>query len=153
MTTDAIIAAIAEWLVEKVPEVDGNVYEHMPSEKTGGLPDAVVEIVTDEVVREHPEFPKLQQVVWNVRAVVVNFMVDTGSTEADALAGTRELRSFIDRLKAALLADHTLGGRVPFASPYLLVEAEPRYVEWGSGTRGRESVAMFHVGEPLVDED
>ncbi len=155
MTQDEIVEAVLEWVVATVPDVEGNTYSHMPTEREKALPDVCCDITSTEVMRNDPDFPLLglQQVVADVSRVGLSFMVDAGMTEATALAATQLLRSFIDSLKAGLLADHTLGGRVPFASPFLLVDSEPRFIEWGSGTRGREIVVLFSVAEPLQYED
>lgn len=155
MTETEIVTAVVAWVADTIPEVAANTYDYIPSGKAKGLPDVAVDIVTTEVVREDPDFQlmALQQVVLSIRRMGLSFMVSAGVDEADARNATLQLRTFVDRMRAALLEDHTLGGRVPLASPFLLVDYEPAFVEYADGTRGREVTVQMAVAEPLSPED
>lgn len=155
MTEGQVVNAVVAWVADIIPEVAPNTYNHIPTGKVKGLPDVAVEILTTEVKLDDPEFGlfALQQVAVDIRGLALSFMVEAGIDEADAEAATDQLRTFVDRVKAGLLADHTLGNRVPAASPFMLVDYEPAFVEYADGTRGREVTVQMRVGEPLQMED
>lgn len=155
MTEGAVVEAVVAWIAEVVPAVAANTYTYLPAGKAKGLPDVAVDIVTSEIVREDPDFQMmaLQQVVLQVRRLALSFMVESGVTEEQAKAATDTLRSFFDALVAGVLADHTLGGRVALASPFLTVDYEPAFVEYADGTRGREMTVQLAVAEPLQTDD
>lgn len=155
MTEGEVVAAVIAWAEETVEEVAGNTYAYLPAAKIKGLPDCAVEILTMRVTRNDPDFAliDLQQTWIKRRDLAVNFMVAAPAAEADHLAAQEQLRTMVDRLVDALLADHTLGGRVPLASPVVDVDYDPAFIEYQDGTRGREVVVQIAVGEPLVYED
>jgi hypothetical protein len=155
MTESQIVEAVVAWIAEAIPEVADNSYDYIPTGKAKGLPDVAVDIVTSEVKMDDPEFQllALQQVALQIRRLGMSFMVSAGVDEAGARAATLELRTFVDRITAAVLADHTLGQRVPIASPFLLVDYEPAFVEYSDGTRGREVTVQMSVAEPLHMQD
>lgn len=155
MNEGQIVNAVVAWVAEIIPEVAPNTYNHVPTGKVKGLPDVAVDILTNEVKLDDPEFRliSLQQVAVDVRLLALSFMVEAGVDEAGAEAATDLLRTFVDRVKAGLLADHTLGRRVPLASPFMVVDYEPAFVEYADGTRGREVTVQVRVGEPLHMED
>jgi hypothetical protein len=155
MTETELVQAVLAWVVETIPEVADNGYDYIPAGKAKGLPDVAIDIVTNEIKLDDPEFRllALQQVAVDIRRLGMSFMVSAGEDEADARAATLELRTFVDRVKAAVFADHTLGHRVAAASPLLLVDYEPAFVEYSDGTRGREVTVQMAVGEPLHMQD
>lgn len=155
MTETELVQAILAWVVEHVPEVDGSTYDYMPAGKAKGLPDVAAEIVSTEIAQRDPDFPlgDIQQVALKIRRLGLSFMVASGVDEAGSRAATLELRTFVDRLSGALIDDHTLGGRVQLASPYLIVDYQPAFVEYADGTRGRQMTAQLAVAELLSPED
>lgn len=155
MTEGEVVEAVVEWVAEIVPAVAENTYTYLPAGKAKGLPDVAVDIVTSEIVREDQDFQlmALQQVVLHVRRLALSFMVESGVTEEQAKGATDTLRSFFDALVAGALADHTLGGRLALASPFLTVDYEPAFVEYADGTRGREMTVQLAVAEPLQADD
>lgn len=152
MTESQIVTAVVAWVAATIPAVAANTYDYLPAGKAKGLPDVAVEIVTSEIAQEDPDFRGLgiQQVILHVRRLAISFMVEASMDEAAARAAQLQLRTFVDALTASVMADHTLGNRVPLASPYIVVDYEPAFVEYADGTRGREATVQMSVAEPLM---
>ena len=147
MTADEVIEAVVAWALEAVPELVGS-YAFAPAGKTEGLPDVVADHATIEyVLDDDRRFPwlSLQQTVIAVHSIGLSFMV---SNEQEAAAAAT-LRGYSDALAASLLADGTLGGRVPMASPLMTFDFTRPFVEYQDGTRGREVTMELAVGVPM----
>jgi hypothetical protein len=147
-TPQTVIEGVLDWVRTTLPELEGG-YDHVPTTSDQPLPDVVVENGSTVLVPEDPRFAFLdvQQGWLLVRSMDVSFMVD--DTDPDAAA--QLLRSFETRTLASLLGDGTLGGRVPFVSPYVTYDYSLPFVERPDGTRGREMNMTMLVGE-LVEE-
>lgn len=155
MTNEEIINATLEWVAAVIPAVAGSTYNHVPPGKGKALPDVVGDLGEEAIVREHDEFllGGLQQVALRVFRLGYSFMVEAGTTAAQAQTAAETLRAYAELLIGSALADHTLGGRVPFASPFLEFDYTSPFVEYEDGTRGREMNMQLTVAEPLALED
>ncbi len=154
MTQDELVAAVVEWVVDVCPAVEGNTYAYTAASKVHGLPDVMVDVAWAGIVRDDPDFPlgDLQQAALAITRLTLNFMVAVPDVEADHEAATSTLRGFYDALLASVLADHTLGGRVQMASPFIEADYDPQFVDY-SGTVGRQSVVQLAVAEMLRSDD
>ena len=143
MTTQDVAEGVTAWILEATGISSG--YHYMPSQKDANLPDVVVEVIERRMTREDPEFPfsAIQQRWVRLFVVGASIMVDNSDPEsaADTLYG------YSDVMEAALMADGTLGGRVPFVSPYFAFDFSAPFVEYHDGTRGREMNMQMSVGE------
>lgn len=156
MTNEEAIDAVLAFAVAACPELAGHTYDFVPAAKPKGLPDIVAELQSEGVVLEDESFPiaRLQQAALRVWRIVLSIMVeatpadtqDPSSVDTAHAAAQSQLRSFGNTLLEGVMADHTLGGRVPLASPYVEIEYTPPYVEYEDGTRGREMTFSISVG-------
>lgn len=145
MSTHDIVTAVATWTVATCdPPIQGS-YPYIPSSKTTALPDVVVEVAEKTLVIDDPRFPfaALQQTFIRVWSLGVSIMVDNTSPDDAA----EQLEDYADQLEAAIFQDSTLGGTVPFVSPFLNFDFTAPFVEYPDGTRGREMNMTMHVGE------
>lgn len=144
MDSGAITNGVLAWARETVPELLGG-YSYIPAAKDQALPDVVVELNGLETTLADPRFPFQtiqQRLVW-ASSIGLSFMVD--NTDPEAAADT--LRSWADALSASLLADGTLGGKVPFVSPLFRWDFTRPFVRYPDGTTGREASLAITVGE------
>lgn len=155
MTNQEALDAALAWIVATIPELDGSTYDHIPAGKSKALPDVVGDLGQEEIVREDPEFvlSQMQQVGLRLFRLGFSFMVESGTDEAGAEDATHKLRGYAEALIESLLNDATLGGRVQMASPFLMFDYTPPFVEYDDGTRGREATLTMTVGERLEVED
>jgi hypothetical protein len=149
VNTHEIVQATGDWLLEMNPELV-HAYPYSPMQKEADLPDVVVEVETSDVRLADNDFPfrDIQQALirrWDMSA---SFMVENTNPEQAA----EQLRIFADRATSSVLSDSTLGGRVPFISPFISFDYTPPFVEYADGTRGREMTMTISVGE-LVEAD
>jgi hypothetical protein len=147
VTADQVIQAVVAWARETLPELIGS-YAYAPAGKTEALPDVVADHATIEyLIDDDRRFPwlSLQQTILAVHSVGMSFMV----TNANEGAAAAALRGYADALAASLLADGTLGGRVPMASPLMTFDFTRPFVEYQDGTRGREVTMELAVGVPM----
>jgi hypothetical protein len=144
MDQQAVIDGVLTWAREAVPDLQGG-YDYEPSAKTQSLPDIVATLSTVEVVVDDPRFrlTNVQQALITAYGVNLSIMVDNGEPQAAA----QSLRGWCDALAASLLADSTLGGRVPFASPLIIFDYTRPFVRYQDGTKGREVAVEMVVGE------
>lgn len=145
MTSSDIAAAAVLWARSVIPELmDG--YDHTVSAKDR-LPDAVADILSTKVELSDSDFPfaDLQQTMLVRHDLEISFMVlnDVPQDAAD------QLRSFADALLISILQDGTLGGRVPFVSPYVSFDYTPPFVQYADGTEGREMTMTLSVADPV----
>ena len=156
MNGNEATAAVEAWIRAVLPELEDRTYPYVPTGKSKALPDAVIDVGREDVVRDDEDFTilRLQQVAAvRIFRMGVSIMVEAGTTDADAGAAQTTLRSFIDRLLSGILQDDTLGARVDQASPFVEVDYTPPFVEYEDGTRGREVTLNFAIGEALMIED
>lgn len=148
MDTHDVVTEVTEWAAEST-DPSLNTYAFGPSFKTQALPDVVVEVAAKRLTSEDPLFPYrgLQQKWVKVWSLALSIMVDN----ADEAAAAEALETYADQLEAALLQDGSLGGRVPFASPFLSFDFTAPFVEYADGTRGREMNVVMHVGDLVED--
>lgn len=145
MGTKAVVLAVANWVVATCdPPIQGS-YPYLPSTKDTALPDVVVEVSDKVITREDPRFPyrQIQQVWVRIWTLGISIMVE--NTNPDDAA--EQLEDYADQLEAALMEDGTLGGTVPFVSPFMSFDFAAPFVEYPDGTRGREMNMTLHVGE------
>ncbi len=144
MNAQEVCEAVGEWVgAESNPTINVT-YPYLPSVKAQ-LPDAVVELAGRELTREDDRFPHftIQQAWVTTFSLAVSIMVENTNPPAAA----EQLYDYSDQLQSALVSDSTLGGRVPFASPYLTFDFTAPFVEYPDGTRGREMNMTMYVGE------
>ena len=146
-----IAEALVEWARETVPELATG-YSYDAPQKNGPLPDVAAEVTAEGLDRAglFRWYPALQQLegVW---AYVCELSLLADLPEPDQPETQREaaysLRSWATKLKAAIRADGTLGGRVQLTSRFFQIRYRPGYVEFPDGTRGREARIEMAVGE------
>ncbi len=152
MTNEQAVQAVLAWVTATLPALEGS-YDYSPPGKTQALPDVIADLVHEGIVRTDEDFTVLTRVqqieALRVFTVGVSIMAEAGETDVTAHAATVQLRGFAQALLDAVLADHTLGGRVPFAAPFMSFDYAPPFVEYEDGTRGREIRAEVKVAEPL----
>lgn len=164
MDKRVVIAAVAEWAQEVAPALADRAYGYVPGAKPKGLPDVVVELQQETVVPSDPDFPitDLQQIpalrVWTLQLSVMAGALPTDPDDEDAVdiahaAATATLHDISSLLGDALIADETLGRRVPMASPFHVFDFTRPFVEYDDGTRGREMRMAMKVAEPLIVTD
>lgn len=158
MINDEVMAAVAAWVGEVIPEIGDRTYKHQPGSKNKGLPDAVVALGSESLERDGgDEFPLfgLQQVSAYVWRMGVSLMVENGVTEADAEAADEKLRAYAAAIIGALADDPFLGDRLvdhAQASPWSFSFDYNRngpLVEYEDGTIGREATFTLAVAEPV----
>lgn len=145
MNVEVLPSALVDWASEVLPELAAG-YDFVPASKPDPLPDVIVEVVRTAVAAngaEHFPFWQLQQRHVEVYECSLAFMVDN----IDPSAAATQLRNFRDRLRDRALADETLGGRVPFRSPFISFDFSPPFVEYEDGTKGREMTMTLTVGD------
>jgi len=105
----------------------------------------VVETIEKETAINDDRFPMrgIQQRWIKVWSLLISIMVDNGDPQAAA----DQLYEYADMLEAALMEDGTLGGRVPFVSPFYNFDFQSPFVEYPDGTRGRAMDMTLLVGE------
>jgi hypothetical protein len=139
------VAAVAAWAQATIPALTG-AYDHVPVSKEMAMPDVVVEVQRSGVRRSGGDLFAawdLQQALIYVVELELSFMVDNADTQAAA----QQLRDFETATLLAVLADPTLGDRVPFASPLVEFDFTGPYVEYEDGTKGREMRMTLAVGD------
>jgi len=144
VTSEDARQAVLAWVEEAIPELEAS-YDHVPSGK-GALPDVIVEATRTGIEMgggERFACWQLQQRAIYFVECSVSFMVDNSDTKAAASL----LHSIEERLVAGVLADATLGSRVPFASPLVEFDFTTPFVEYEDGTRGREMTMTLAVGD------
>lgn len=149
MTSEEVTNAVMAWVDATLPTLAG-VYDHIPSLHNQAMPDAVVDVARVQVVPSSELFPelRLEQLWIKVHAMEVSIMVDN----SDPGPAAQQVRDYEGLLTASLLADSTLGGRVPMTSKRIDYDFTPPFVERPDGTRGREMIVRMFVAE-LLQED
>jgi hypothetical protein len=145
MNQQVVAEGIVAWVVATCsPAVIGS-YAYLPEEKPDPLPDVVVDLLSRKTAVSDPLFPmqQIQQRWLRIWMAEVSIMVDNSDREAAA----EQLNDYADQLEASAMKDGTLGGRVPFISPYFSFDLSHPFVEWEGGTRGREMTMTLAVGE------
>ena len=163
MTNEEAIDAVLAFAVAACPPLAGHTYDFVPASKPKGLPDIVAELQSEGVVLEDESFPiaRLQQAALRVWRIVLSVMDDASpadaqdpaSVDAAHAASQSRLRGWAEALLEGVMADHTLGGRVQLASPFVEVAYTPPYVEYEDGTRGREMTVTLSVAEMIGVND
>lgn len=145
MTQDEIAGGVLAWARATCPALQDG-YDHTVSTKDL-LPDVVVEFLGVAIRLADPEFPyaDLQQTMIVRHDIQLSFMAD--NTDPGAAASL--LRGFADALLLSILQDGTLGGRVPFVSPYVNFDYTPPFVQYADGTEGREMTMTLSVADPV----
>jgi hypothetical protein len=151
ISSSQITDALVDWAREVVPTLEGG-YDYVPAEKDEPLPDVVVEVmrtyIDPDAAAGFAEI-RIEQRRVRVWMVDISIMVDNADPEAAAAY----LRDTGDLLMAAWLApDRSLGGRVPFTSPFASIDSSTPFVEYEDGTKGREMTMSVAVGD-LVEAD
>lgn len=145
MTSDDAIVNLAQWAQVVLPELTA-VYDYVPSAKSDGLPDCVVELIRSGVDMggsDRFRFWDIQQRAIYFCECALSFMVDNSVAQTAA----EQLRGMENRLLMAVMGDPTLGNRVPFASPLVEFDFTGPFVEYEDGTRGREMTMTLAVGD------
>lgn len=150
MDTHALCQSMVEWAMEKVPALASG-YNYSPAAKEQPAPDVTCELNRTFVQLAGEElFPfwQLQQRMVEGFELEFSFMVENLDPEAAAEA----LRGYRDLLREAVMESASLGGRVPFRSPFVSFDFTPPFVEYEDGTTGREMTMTLTVGD-LVEVD
>ena len=145
MTSEEAVAGTLAWARAVIPELIA-AYDHVPTVKSDGLPDLVVELQRSGVDMggsDRFRFWDVQQRAIYFCEMELSFMVDNTDTDAAAT----QLRGFENRLLMAVMGDPTLGNHVPFASPLIEFDFTGPFVEYEDGTRGREMTMTIAVGD------
>jgi hypothetical protein len=146
MTSDEVAAGTVAWAREVLPDLQDG-YDYSVATKNL-LPDVVVEFADQMIRLADTEFPyiDLQETMIVRYDLILSFMVD--NTEPQNAA--TQLRSFADALILSILQDGTLGGRVPYVSPFVTFDYTPPFVQYADGTEGREMTMTLSVADPVV---
>jgi hypothetical protein len=149
MTENEVAEAVAAWAVETLPELNAS-YHYLSASK-GALPDVMVDVDEKTRVAEHPAFPgvRIQQADLRVFELTMALMVESGDGPTADKDETEQLRDFGSRLETALVADATLGERVPMAAPAAVFNYRLPFVQYDDGTRGRQMTVTMFVAEPV----
>lgn len=157
MTINEIANAVVNW-VESVlagtPYELSGTYAFAPMGKNRGLPDAATEVENVSIVPEDRErFPHfaIEQAFLRIFETRTSLMVNQGRTDEQAEEAAVWLRDAADILTAALASDTTLGGAVPYSSPFVEFDFVPQFVVYEDGTRGRQVAMLLAVAEPIGD--
>lgn len=148
MTSEQVAEAVVAWAVEELPALQGS-YDHPEPDRLYPLPDVMAAVtgirILDAAPAGLPTIGQIEQTLARVRDLRVIFAVDpTDPDEASA-----QVEGFADTLTDSLLADHTLGGRVPGASPTVTWSFEPPFIEFDDGTKARQATLTLVVAEPV----
>jgi hypothetical protein len=145
VTGDEVAGGVVAWARDVLPDLLAG-YDYTVSMKDR-LPDVVVDFTGVGVRRTDVDFPyvDLQQTLIVRHDLMLSFMVDNTDPEAAA----SQLRAFADALLLSILQDGTLGGRVPFVSPYVTFDYTPPFVQYADGTEGREMTMTLSVADPV----
>lgn len=145
MTTEQVAAQVLAWTREVLPALEDG-YDHVVSSKDM-LPDVVVDLVGTRIELADNDYPyiDLQQTMIVRHDLQLSFMVDNAVPET----ASAQLRGFADALVLSVLQDGTLGGRVPFVSPYVNFDYTPPFVQYADGTEGREMTMALSVADPV----
>lgn len=148
MTSEGVCNEVLEWVMA-ITDIDTG-YDFIPAQSTGPLPDVIVDVEHVNVVETSDLFPhaNIQQAWVRVYTMGVSIMVD--NTEPETAA--ESLRDYADALGASLLANGTLGGRVPMVSKRHEFDFTLPFTVRNDGTRGREMTMSMTVAE-LVEEE
>jgi len=146
MTSESVLQAARTWAASVVTDVGDRHYDHIPTRKSLGLPDLVIELRRTGIAISGGE----RFAAWDVQQAVIryyelglSFMVDNSDTAAAATA----LRGYENDLTMSVLSDPSLGSRVDFVSPLIEFDFTAPFVEYADGTRGREMSMTMSVGE------
>lgn len=145
MTTQDVLDGVAAWIVATCdPTILGS-YAYLPDVKDEPLPDVVVDLLGQRTTVDDPRFPfvQIQQAWLHVWTLEPSIMVDN----TDRAAAAAQLNGYVDQLRASIMKDGSLDGRVPFVSPFFSFDLSHPFVEWADGTRGREMTLNLAVGE------
>lgn len=155
MSNEEAIEALLEWVEATVTDVAGKTYKHEPASKTADLPDCVAVLEREGITLDDPEFPifQMQQVVFRRFDLALSFMVEAGVDPDAAEAAQVTLRSYAEALTLGVLADETLGARVPAASPAVEFDYTPPFLRYDDGTIGRNMTMSIAIGTPLAVGD
>lgn len=145
MTTQDVLDGVNTWIVDVCTPAIIGTYTYLPASKTEALPDVVTEVLDIRMVVDDANFPfyQLQQrwvKMWQIQS---SFGVDNLTPDAAA----EQLQGYADQLDAAIRGDSSLGGRVPFISPFYSFDFTAPFVEYNDGTRFREMNMQIAVGE------
>lgn len=145
MTTQDVLDGINDWILDTcTPTIVGS-YTYLPSAKTEALPDVITEVLDIRWQIDDPQFPfsQLQQTWIRIWQIQSSFGVDNSTPDAAA----EQLQGYADQLDASIRGDGSLGGRVPFISPFYSFDFTAPFVEYNDGTRFREMNMQIAVGE------
>lgn len=145
MTTEDVLTGVNAWVVATCDPPIVGAYEYLPEMKTAELPDVVTEVLEVRMNIEDPRFPfaQLQQTWLKVWQINCSIMVGNSDPGAAAL----QLEGYADQMDASIRGDGSLGGRVPFISPFYAFDFTAPFVEYNDGTRGREMNMQMAIGE------
>jgi hypothetical protein len=155
--------AVAAFVDETLPDLEGRVSDHVVAGK-GQLPDAVCDVTQKRVQQGDDDlfpFASIQQSWLRIFDVEVSVMTsleldpgDYASEEAlstaVAEAEQQQLRAFGAALEAAVFAANFKIGSC-MVSPTMLVDYGAPFVEYDDGTRGRQFVWTFSIGEKIPE--
>lgn len=146
MTSQQVADALVAWARATCPEIATG-YAYPPAAKPGALPDVAAEDRRVLIRSDDDRFPRrsYEQTRLRVFEMELSFMVEADPPDT----ATNTLRSFSDRLFAAVLKDNTLGGRVPSAAEEVTATFDPIFVEFEDGVRGRVMTIEMAVGEEV----
>lgn len=157
MNEQQVSAALAEWIADELSIAPESTYAYPVATKLGPLPDvaAIVDrkrlAYAQTLVDVFPYLELQQHQLVRVFECSASVMVEVQQTEDSAKAKFEQLQGYGAAIEVALLDDPTLGERVPFASPFLVVDYSPVFGETEDGTRGRLVTIECVIGE-LIDE-
>jgi hypothetical protein len=147
LTETEAATAVVEWARATVDELEAG-YPHAVTTK-GALPDAVAVVQRSRIVARDdqffPELSAIEQIWLFVIEIELSLMVavpepEDGSPAAAQAAGAAaqaQLEGFLPLLRDSLIADATLGDRVPMASKRFEADLTEPFIEYDDETRGR----------------
>jgi len=145
VSTEDVLTGLNEWVLAVCTPTIVGAYPFLPAEKPLAFPDVVAEVLDIRLTVDDPAFPfsVIQQTWLKVWQVGLSIMV----SNADPEAAASQLEGYADQMDASIRSDGSLGGRVPFISPYYSFDFTAPFVEYNDGTRGREMNVQISVGE------
>lgn len=152
MNSQEVAEAVVAWAREQVPDLQEG-YAYPAGQTSGSLPDVVVVVQNIRTVAREPEkfpFAMLEQIDGlKCFDLEVSVMVEQEEGVEGEAAAHQALEGYAETLIGSILADATLGSRVPMISPFVEADLSEPFEERSNGIRGRAFFLNATVAEPL----
>lgn len=152
MTSQEAAEAVVEWARDVLPDLQEG-YAYPAGQTSGALPDVVVVVQNIRTVSREPEkfpFQMLEQIDGlKCLDLEISVMVEQDEGTEGEQSAHQALEGFAETLIGSILADATLGSRVPMISPFVEADLSEPFEERTNGIRGRALFLNATVAEPL----